>query len=130
MDSDHKTKIAKAYLDKFSAEKDAERNRSFLYEQLSHYPDWESNKHRKHISRMLQKDKEAYEFMITEVTRAIEVLPDSRGKVALYLHHLEDEPYKCIAIDMRISERQLMRDINRSLENLGGYLLNLKGEEP
>jgi len=80
------------------------------------------------IERTLISDKKVLKELEIEIISTISRLQDGPGKTALLMHYVYGCQYKALAIDLQLSERQLMRKINTALEQLTSIVTSVMEE--
>ena len=120
MTLDEKKQIARTYLQHYSELRDYQRNREHLLRYFSESINKEE--YSEEISE-IKRNKEIFLSKHEEVVSTLKMLPDTKGKTALYAHYILEEPYKCLAIDLDISDRHLTRLVDQSLVQLADLIL-------
>ena len=119
-----KKELAHTYLQNYTILREHQRNRSRLFQYLSKDAGGEYSE----ILSDMQEMTDTFHAKHAEVISALNALPDTKGKTALFAHYVLEEPYKCLAVDLKVSDRHLIRLVDYALVQLADFLTSEKME--
>ena len=126
MTLDEKKQIARTYLEHYSELREYQRNSESL---LRYFQECNKEDSFSDVISEAQKKKDTFLAKHKEVVSTLSALPDTKGKTALFAHYILEEPYKCLAIDLDISDRHLNRLVDTTLIQLADIIsLNVEKE--